>query len=297
MQVAISGGLGFIGHHIGIKLRELGHEVIAIDNFAFGRKAWHDNRIMTEPYDHLISLPVQNLDSIDKGYTFFNKPDVIVHLASHPNQAAFDADPAEAWANSVTATDTVAAYCARNNVKMVYISSSMVYGNWTGDVREDTPLRPINAYGRMKRYGEQIVQEMVKNYVIIRPISVYGPRDNPHRLIAKWVDAAKLEQPLHVHDPKATLDFTHVYDLVEALSWATLHPVPNEIINVGSGTATTLLDAAELVLKITRSTSEIICGNSVPDGMPRRGALDIRKAVQYLNYKPQWDLTHGLQTV
>ena len=97
MQVAISGGLGFIGHHIGIKLRELGHEVIAIDNLQIGEHSWRRERANAQPYDMLISLDIQHIGDYSSKWNHFH-PDVIVHLAAHPNQAAFDADPSEAWA-------------------------------------------------------------------------------------------------------------------------------------------------------------------------------------------------------
>ena len=287
MHIVVTGGFGFIGHHVVKSLIEKHHKVTIIDDIRF---------ITTELYldrGRRMDYAYHDWLHSDCTKTIVEDVDVVIHLACHPNQAAFAKDGMDAWTNSVNSTLHMLTHYP--NAKFVYISSSMVYGNWVGEAREDMPLRPVNAYGKAKKICEDLVKDIANDWVIIRPTAVYGIGDNKSRVINKWIAAAKNNEKIMVDDPLAKLDFTYVDDLVQAIVNAAITPANKITCNVSYGQAVSLHDAAKLITELTRSESEIVCGRDLPDDMPRRGAMSNRNAVQYLGYTPKYDLQVGLQ--
>jgi nucleoside-diphosphate-sugar epimerase len=282
MHVLVTGGFGFIGHHVVNSLKNKKHKVTIVDDLRFiTTQLYLDRgRRMDYGYDDWLNC--------DCAQTIVEDVDVIVHLACHPNQASFAKEIGNAWQNTINST--LYLLTKYPNAKFVYISSSMVYGNWVGTVREDDPLRPINDYGKAKLACERLVQDIAKDWVIIRPTAAYGIGDNPNRVISKWILSARNNEPINVDDPLAKLDFTYVSDITQAIVNAATAPVNKVIANVSYGQAISLHDAAKLIVELTQSESEIICGRDLPDDMPRRGAMDTRTAIQYLGYTPKIDL-------
>ena len=287
MHILVTGGFGFIGHHVVKRLKDSGHKVTIIDDLRFINTDLYmaRGRYMEFAYDDWINA--------DCASTIVQDIDVIVHLACHPNQASFARDNMVAWRNAIQST--LHLLTAYPNAKMVYISSSMVYGNWINTVQETDPLRPVNAYGKAKLMCERLVQDIADQWVILRPTAVYGKRDDGNRVISKWISAAENHEPIHVDDTTAKLDFTYVEDVAQAICNAAITPANKVIANVSFGEARTLLYAANVIKDWTWTKSEIICGRDLADDMPRRGAMDTRKAVQYLGYTPKFSLEDGIQ--
>ena len=229
----------------------------------------------------------------DVTQTIVDDVDVIVHLACHPNQATFAKDNLAAWRNTIQSTIHLLTNYPK--AKMVYISSSMVYGNWSGVIVEDEPLKPVNDYGKAKLMCEQLVRIISNNYVIIRPTAVYGNRDDGNRVISKWIHAALNHQPIHVDDPNATLDFTYVEDTAQAICNAALFPTHNMVVNASYGQARTLQETVSIIKDWTFTKSEVVYGDRIPFDMPKRGSLNIRNAVQFLGYTPKFSLEDGIR--
>jgi UDP-glucose 4-epimerase len=287
MHILVTGGFGFIGHHVVNLLKNKGHKVTIVDDLRFiTTQLYLDRgRRMDYGYDDWLNC--------DCAQTIVDNVDVIIHLACHPNQASFAKEIGNAWQNTINST--LYLLTKYPNAKFVYISSSMVYGNWVGTVREDDPLRPINDYGKAKLACERLVQDIAKNWVIIRPTAAYGIGDNPNRVISKWILAARNSETINVDDPLAKLDFTYVSDIAQAVVNAATTPVSKVISNVSYGEAVSLYDTAKLIIELTQSESEIICSRDLPDDMPRRGAMDTRTAIRYLGYTPKIDLESGIK--
>jgi nucleoside-diphosphate-sugar epimerase len=287
MHVLVTGGFGFIGHHVVKRLKDSGHQVTIIDDLRFINTELYmaRGRHMDFAYDDWINA--------DCSSTIVQDVDVIVHLACHPNQASFARDGVAAWKNTIQST--LHMLTVYPSAKMVYISSSMVYGNWIGTVQESDPLRPVNAYGKAKLACERLVQDIANDWVIIRPTAVYGKRDDGNRVITKWLKAAAEHAPIYIDDPITKLDFTHVEDVAQAMCNAAITPVSKVITNVSFGEARTLLEAANVIKDWTWSKSEIVRGHDLANDMPRRGAMDTRRAVQYLGYTPKISLEDGIQ--
>jgi len=287
MHILVTGGFGFIGHHVVKRLKDAGHRVTIIDDLRYINTELYmaRGRYMDFGYDDWINA--------DCASTVIQDVDVIVHLAGEPNQAAFAKDNLAAWWNTVQST--IHLLTAYLNAKMVYVSSSMVYGDWNGTIAEDAPLKPINDYGRAKKMCEELVRIIAQKWIIIRPTAVYGNRDDGNRVISKWFKAALNQEPIHVDDPQATLDFTYVEDTAQAIANAAMFDTHNFIANASYGKARTLQDAINIIKDWTNTQSQIVYGDGIPWNMPKRGALDTRRAVQYLGYTPKFSLEDGIQ--
>jgi len=287
MHILVTGGYGFIGHHVVKRLIDGGHRVTIIDDLRYITTDLYlaRGRYMEFAYDEWINA--------DCSSTIIEDVDVIVHLAGEPNQSAFAKNNLAAWRNTVQST--IHLLTTYPNAKMVYISSSMVYGDWSGEIVEDTPLKPINDYGRAKKMCEELVRIIAEKWVIIRPTAVYGNRDDGNRVISKWINAALNQQTIHVDDPQATLDFTYVEDVAQAIANAAVFDLHNLIANVSYGNARTLQDAVTVIKDWTKTKSEILYGDGIPFDMPKRGSLNTRRAVQFLGYTPKTSLEDGIQ--
>jgi nucleoside-diphosphate-sugar epimerase len=300
MRYYVLGGSGFIGHVVVNKLLELGEEVVVIDCLSPYSEVYKKRR----PPRHLRKN--FKLRNYYVSYAIKNNPlrpsDVVIHLANTPNQAGFSNSPdghyQSVFVDNMSTNQHVIEWCAVASARLVYVSSSMVYGNWTGSVSESVAPNPVNAYGRMKLCTENIITDSLHKYTIIRPTAVYGPNDSLGRVISLWVHDAKVGDPIYVDSPDAQLDFTHVDDTANGIVAAALANYYTQgVFNISAGRAWTLLDAAQLIVKTIGSKSEIICGKGLPPDMPRRGALDITKADSMLNYRPRIKFEDGIRTL
>ena len=285
--------MGFIGHVLCRGLIDNQWRVTPVDDLRFS-----DKQLLRQRHEHFYHKVWHKGLADDLGLLYrniHNKDTTIIHLASHANQAAVANDPNGACDNIVGATSRIAHFCAENNLRMIYISSSMVYGNWLNvKAVEDQPLTPINLYGMYKKQAEDIVRHVLPGqHTIIRPSAVYGPRDNDNRVIMRWFNAAYSNKPIMVDDPDAVLDFTYVDDIAEGIITAANKRM-TDTFNITGGYGYTLHEAADMIIKITGSSSEIVMGAGLNKDQPRRGVLDINKARNLLGYAPKTNLYRGI---
>jgi nucleoside-diphosphate-sugar epimerase len=292
-QAIITGAMGFIGHQLWRVLSAKDWRVTAIDDLRFVdpilQRARHEHAFM----GLWNRAQADDVDLIDR---FINSNDpVLFHLASHPNQAAVARDPDNACDNIVGVTSRLAEYCKREKIRIVYVSSSMVYGNWLdGKAIEEHPCDPVNAYGLYKKQAEEIVRMTLPgNHVIVRPSAVYGPRDSSSRVIMRWLNAALRGEPLHVDDPNAVLDFTFSEDVAKGLMLVGSSEI-TDTYNMTANRGYTLLEAANIVKQVADSSSEIVLGKGLSKDQPRRGTLDNSRLASYFRWYPSTSLHTGL---
>lgn len=309
MKILVTGGLGFIGHNVVAELEALGHVCIVTDTqttygiipqteleylFAERRKKIHTDRIY-------------RVDVVDRdGISWLiqaHRPNVVIHLASFPRQKVVNADPQSGSAVMSEGLLNLLQASSQNQVqKFVYVSSSMVYGDFDDTigigVMESHPTNPIGQYGIMKLAGEWLVRDYTRRtgmaHVVIRPSAVYGPLDVEDRVISKFLLAAHRDQVLNVNGKTECLDFTHVSDAAQGIvAAATSDQASNTTYNIARGHARSLLEAAELCVAIA-GTGQVQLRSPDTD-FPSRGQLNIQRAQLDFEYAPQVNIEQGFK--
>jgi UDP-glucose 4-epimerase len=218
-------------------------------------------------------------------------------MASFPRQKVVNADPAAGADVMMRGLINLLESAKSHGVRrFVYISSSMVYGDFTDQVREDAPCNPQGQYGIMKLAGEWLVKDYARRtgmeYVIIRPSAVYGPLDVEDRVVAKFMLAAMRGGTLKVNGSGETLDFTYVDDAADGIvAAATLSVAKNRTYNITKSHSVSLLQAAEMIVKIVGKGNIEVRDRDAD--FPSRGSLDITAARRYLGFDPQVDVEEG----
>lgn len=305
MKFLITGGLGLIGHNVTAKLEAKEHEVVITDtqtnygiipqdelDYLMGERR---KKITT---DRIYRIDITDCDGID-WLVREHKPNVVIHMASFPRQKVVNADPTWGAQVMMEGLINVLESAKRHKVeRVVYISSSMVYGDFKDQVTEDSECNPIGQYGIMKLAGEHLVKDYHRrgafDYVIIRPSAVYGPLDVEDRVVAKFMLAAMRGETLKVNGAEETLDFTYVEDAADGIvSAATRIMSANRIYNITKSHSVTLLEAAEMIVRIVGKGTVAVRDKDAD--FPSRGALDIDRARVILGYDPKVDVEEGFK--
>jgi nucleoside-diphosphate-sugar epimerase len=305
MKFLITGGLGLIGHNVTARLESKEHEVVIVDTqTTYGIIPQDElDYLMAErckkiATDRIYQINIADSEGID--WVIRNhKPDVVIHMASFPRQKVVNANPALGAQVMMEGLINVLESAKSHNVeRVVYISSSMVYGDFEDQVTEDSECNPIGQYGIMKLAGENLVKDYHRrgafDYVIIRPSAVYGPLDVEDRVVAKFMLAAMRGETLKVNGAEETLDFTYVDDAADGIvAAATRIMSANRVYNITKSHSVTLLEAAEMIVKIVgKGTVEV---RDKDADFPSRGALNIERAQTILGYDPKVDVEEGFQ--
>ena len=302
MNILVTGGVGFIGHNVVSRLEDLGHDVLIIDNmtnysiipedeinYLYGERSKKIYSVCY-PYD------IENAIPIDRTFDSF-KPDIVIHLASFPRQKVVNSNPSFGARVMIEGLLNLCEAAKRNNVaRFVYVSSSMVYGDFADNVTEDAECKPQGMYGIMKLAGEWLVKDYhdrgAFDYTVIRPSAVYGPCDVEDRVVSKFLLAALRDEPIMVNGPEETLDFSYVDDVADGIVAATLsHDTANKCYNVTRGASRTLLEAAELAVKIAGKGTIQVRDRDL--AFPSRGALNVDAARQDFGFDPKIDIEEG----
>ena len=306
MKILVTGAAGFIGHNVVRFLEQQGHECFGIDSrtdYGF---------VPQEELDYLIKERCQRIRALPHVIDIRDSAKVtqfvgtfnihtIVHMASFPRQKVVEQNPAVASEVMATGLINLLEAAVTHRVKkFVYISSSMVYGDFETDVAEDAPCNPIGQYGIMKYMGEKLVADYSRqfgfDYTIIRPSAVYGELDVEDRVVSKFMLAAMRGNTLRVKGANEVLDFTYVEDAAMGIAQATVSKnATNKIYNItrSSERQYTLKDAAELAVSIARQGTIELQDRDL--SFPKRGRLDISRAIKDFNYAPQVNVEEGFR--
>jgi len=304
--ILVTGGLGLIGHNVVQRLQGQGHDVVVTDictNYGIVPQSEIDyligerrRRVASDTRIYSVDIADQvGMDNLMRSH----KPDTVVHMASFPRQKVVNADPMRGSRTMSEGLLNLLELSARHGInRFVYISSSMVYGDFEDQVREDAPCRPQGQYGIMKLAGEWLVRDYTRrgsfDHVIIRPSAVYGELDVEDRVISRFMLSALRNSVLRVNGATETLDFTYVEDAADGIAAAALLPVArNKTYNITKSHSWSLLDAANLAVKIAgRGTVEV---RDKDADFPSRGALNIDAARRDLGFDPRVDIEEGFQ--
>ena len=301
----VTGGMGLIGHNVVERLESKEHEVVIVDIMTnYGIIPQDELEYLLDERRKKIRTQDIYRTDISDAWAFDrvveeHKPNVIIHMASFPRQKVVNANPAWGARVMMEGLINVCESAKKHGVeRVVYISSSMVYGDFEDDVLEDHDCQPIGQYGIMKLAGEDLVKDYHRrgcfDYCIIRPSAVYGPLDVEDRVIAKFMLTAMRGGVLKVNGAGETLDFTYVDDAADGILAAATHIMSaNKTFNVTRSRSVSLLEAAEMIVKIVgQGTIEVQDRDA---DFPSRGALCIDRAKTILGYDPKIDVEQGFE--
>ena len=303
MKISVTGSTGFIGHNVVRILKEQGHEVHGVDlhtDYGFVPKAELDHlKEQRETEMNDFSWHADIVSPFTARLMHQQAPDCMIHLASFPRQKVVNDNPVEASRTMITGLINLLEEAVAYEVKrFVYISSSMVYGNFSDGVAEDAECTPQGQYAIMKYAGEKLVEDYHRRhgieYVIIRPSAVYGERDVNDRVASKFAIAALKGGDLQVRGANERLDFTHVDDTARGIADAAVSTnTANKIYNITRSNphTLTLLEAAELMVKLTGQGNIQVLDRDM--NFPSRGRLSIDRARQDFGYDPKIDVEEG----
>ena len=315
----ITGGDGFIGFFICKELlKDPNNKIVIYDAhkhyIPLEKSSWfkyQDYRIneLNKYGDRIVRIKG---NTTDRGWLkealVTHQPNVIIHLAALPIANISNTYPEEAKKTVLDGIITVLDVVRELKLdldKLIYASSSMVYGDFLRDengniisAKEDQQCLPVGIYGSMKLAGEHIIRAYSRRFsiphTIIRPSAVYGPTDCNRRVseifIKNAIDGKELildNGGLH------QLDFSYVEDVAKGFVLAANSPnAVNETFNITRGEGRTIKECAQIIKNLIPETT--IVTKEVNVYRPNRGSLDISKARRLLNFNPEHSLEDGM---
>jgi UDP-glucuronate 4-epimerase len=298
--VLVTGAAGFIGSHLSASLIGEGIEVRGVDCFSahYERplKELNVASLMGEKRFQLIEADV----AVTKMAELIEGADVVFHLAGRPGVRDSWSDFSDYVQANVNATGSLFDACAAAGVRVVFASSSSVYGNAPElPVKEDASLHPVSPYGATKVMTELLAGAYASSLgldaVGLRYFTVYGPRQRPDMGVSRFIEAATVGEPLRVFgDGHQLRDMTYVGDAVAATVAAAQRGLSGAVYNVASCAPRSLLEIlAEL---------QSVLGQELALEHEERKAGDVRDtwgAVEHarreLGYEPSTSLRVGLE--
>jgi nucleoside-diphosphate-sugar epimerase len=302
MRILITGGMGFIGHNVVAQLEDMGYDDITlVDNFTTYGIIPEDEltALMLERQSRISSVCYEYDIAASAVETAFkaNKPDLVIHLASFPRQKVVNSNPTLAADTMMKGLLNLCELSCKYQVKrFVYVSSSMVYGDFKDGTDEYAFCKPQGQYAIMKLAGEQLVRDYGHrgcfDYTIVRPSAVYGPCDVEDRVVSKFFMTAMRDGILKVNGEHERLDFTYVTDTASGIVGASLSKdTAFRTYNITRGESRTLLEAATLITKIVGKGKIEVTHKS--EDYPSRGTLSINAARRDFEFSPTINIEEG----
>ena len=308
MKILITGGAGFIGHHLANRLAEH-HTVVVYDNLYTG-----DSKRLNSDIEFVKGdvTDFANLSEVSRD------ADVIYHLAAISRVLESVKHPRLCFDTNVAGTFNVVEVAREHGCRIIYASSREVYGDAQYlPVDEEQPLNPKNPYGASKLAGELMMRAMAATYdmqyVIIRLANVYGKGDFS-RVIPTFLHNINEGKDLVIYgSPSKIIDFIHVNDVVDAL--IACLDVDKQIMNIGSGIGTTLGELADIFKNFSFTKKPLLKkelkrelsllkkqkgggGVRVVEGNAcevDRYIANIDKARNHIDFKPSIELEEGVR--
>ncbi|UQU66829.1 NAD-dependent epimerase/dehydratase family protein [Couchioplanes caeruleus] len=299
-KVAVTGAAGFIGSHLVERLLDRGCAVVGVDRRS-PRSETSARLHLREVFNHpRFSWVEGELMHVNLKEVVDNSA-CVFHLAAVAGVRASWTRFEDYVAANIVATQRLLSTCEQAGTpKLVYASSSSVYGQVNAASGENDPTLPVSPYGVTKLAGEQLCLAYAKrpasrlSVTALRYFTVYGPRQRPDMAIARILAAALTGQQYTIFgDGTQQREFTYVDDVVEATIAAAEVDVPAAVINVGGGSSVSMIDVIGLAREVT--------GNPVPltavtaqAGDVQATAADLTLARLLLGYQPRTGLRTGM---
>ncbi len=298
-RILITGGAGFLGSHLCDRLADEGHEVLCLDNFFTGGK-----RNIT----HLLGRANFELIRHDLVQPIFLEVDEIYNLACPASPIHYQYNPVKTVKTNVMGAINMLGLAKRVKAKILQASTSEIYGNPAVHPQKEDYWGNVNTIGPRSCYdeGKRCVETLFFDYHrqnrvnirVVRIFNTYGPRMHPEdgRVISNFIVQALTNQDITVYgDGSQTRSFCYVSDMTGAL--ILMMNGPDDFIgpiNLGNPDECSILQLAEMIIRMTGSRSKIIF-KPLPQDDPIRRCPDITLAKEKLNWEPEVELEEGIR--
>ena len=297
MRILVTGGTGFVGSHLCTNLLKQGHYVICLDNNFTGSM---DN------IQHIKSHPNFEFIRHDITIPIYLEIDQIYHLACPASPSAYQQNPIKTVKTNVIGTLNALGIAKRTKARILLSSTSEIYGDPLNNEQSEeywgnvNPIGPRSCYDEGKRVAETLMMEYHKNcnvdIRIARIFNTYGPNmdKNDGRVVSNFINQCINNQDITIYgDGNHTRSFCYIDDLVDGLIKLMNNTNTIGPINLGNPNEITIQDLAILIKLLTSSKSKIIY-TQLPEDDPKKRKPDISKAIKYLHWKPQINLSDGI---
>ena len=286
MKYVITGGAGFIGSHITEKLVERGDKVTVIDNLKTGKEKNLESVKEKIKFVKGSILDVKLLEEIT------HNVDGIFHQAALASVQESFTKLDEYNEVNVDGTENILKLAKKFGIKVVYASSSSVYGNPKNiPIKETDEKNPINPYAETKLKDEELAVKYVKmgvDVIGLRYFNVFGMRQSKEYagVIKLFLERIRDGLPPKINGNGTQFrDFVHISDVVNANIMAMDSNVKHDFFNVGTNHAVSILDLAKMMIQYSQLNIEPIHGPSLK-GDVERSLADINSINEKLSWKP-----------
>ena len=285
-MILVTGGAGFVGSHLVEALVARGDRVRVVDDLSTGR------------LENLARVR-DRIDWVEGSADDAGDAETIIHPAAAVSVPASMDRPQKTHENNVTRT--VRLLTGRRLKRFIFAGSCAVYGEAPTPLSESTPPAPISPYGASKWAAECYLRAFARSHgvatIALRFFNIYGKRQNPASaysgVITRFADRLRRDEPLPVYgDGLQTRDYVHVDDIVAALLLGA-EACDGNAYNVGTGTATSVLELAGLMGRCLDKTARI-AHRPPRAGDVRHATADTRRAKETLGFEAKIGLEAGL---
>jgi len=295
MKFVVTGGAGFIGSNIAKFLVKSGHTVSVIDNLYRGKEQ-NLQEIREEIDFHQIDL----LD-FDQIRNLVKDSDGVFHQAALTSVPESFLQKEKYFDVNVNGTENIFKLAKEYDFKVVYASSSSIYGNTkTIPITEDSERKPINPYGVTKLEDELLTEKywnLGVKIIGLRYFNVFGPGQTPDYagVITKFIEnLSQSKSPIVFGDGSQIRDFISVDDVAEANLVSMESQADHNFINIGTGIPTTIKELAYLMIRLSNKSLEPVY-EKLPEGDVKTSLADTSLSDTLLSWKPKLTLEDGLK--
>tara|TARA_B110000467_G_C18274101_1_gene454296 strand:+ start:451 stop:1347 length:897 start_codon:yes stop_codon:yes gene_type:complete len=295
MKYVVTGGAGFIGNNIVKLLIKKGHNVDVIDNLHTGKK---ENLKEVSDEINFYKIDIRNKEKLEK---IVKNCDGVFHQAALTSVPESFEKAKEYHDVNVIGTKNIFDIAKKEKVRVIYASSSSIYGNVMNiPIKENTHRKPINPYGQTKLDDEFLADEFSKDGLLViglRYFNVYGVGQTGTYagVITKFLEKIKEKKPLIVNcDGSQVRDFIHVRDIARANVVAMENKIKKGFFNIGTGIPTSINDLAKIMISLSGQKLEIIHGTELK-GDIKNSQADMEFTKQKINWNHEIELDEGLK--
>ena len=295
MRFSVTGGAGFVGSHLVKLLVEEGHEVIVVDNLHTGKK---ENLAEVMNKIEFFDIDIRNYDLMEEKLVDI---DGIFHQAALTVVQDSFRNPKEYHDVNVQGTENIFKIAQKNNFKVVFASSSSVYGHQEKiPITEEAKKNPINPYGKTKLDDEQLMKKYSKlgvDIIGLRYFNIFGEGQTIDYagVITKFIDRIKDgKAPIIFGDGTQIRDFIYVKDIAKMNLIAMESNIADLLVNVGTGKSISILELANVMIKISGLKLEPIMEDPL-EGDVKQSQADTKILENIFKWKAQSNLENWLK--